>query len=162
MTGVKVKRLKSAHLCRKRNKMKTMSKKLKIAIALVVALATTMSFKYTAPSSPVFTAPASADAKVNPLKGDAAATAAGGKLYQANCAICHGVKGLGDGVAASGLAKPPANHSSAAVQKLSDGALFWMIAEGNNPMPSYKAVYSETQRWQLVNYIRTLAKPVKK
>ena len=142
--------------------MKKISKNFRIAIALLVALAATMSFKYMAPTSPLFTAPASADAKVNPLKGDAAATAAGGKLYQANCAICHGAKGLGDGVAASGLAKPPANHSSVAVQKLSDGALFWMISEGNTPMPSYKAVYSETQRWQLVNYIRTLAKPAKK
>jgi len=131
--------------------------KFNVTAFLVLTVAFIMSFKYI-PQQAVFTAPASADAKVNPLKGDAAATTEGGKIYQANCAICHGAKGMGDGVAAAGLSKPPANHSSAAVQKLSDGAIFWKITEGNSPMPAYKTVYSETQRWQLVNYIRTLAK----
>ena len=105
-----------------------------------------------------FVAPASADALNNPLKANVQATAEGKKIYSANCAICHGDKGQGDGVAAPGLSKPPADHSSAAVQKQTDGAIFWKITEGNNPMPAYKTVYSETQRWQLVNYIRTLAK----
>ena len=142
--------------------MEKVTKNLGIKAALLIAATVVMSFKYIIPQQAVFTAPPSADAKVNPVKGDAAATSAGGKLYQSNCAICHGAKGLGDGVAAAGLSKPPANHSSVAVQKLSDGALFWKITEGNNPMPAYKAVYSETQRWQLVNYIRTLARPGKK
>lgn len=105
----------------------------------------------------VFKAPASADAVVNPLKGDANATLAGAKLYKSQCAACHGDKGKGDGVAAPGLSKPPANHTSAAVQGLSDGALFWMLTNGNNPMPSYKSM-PENQRWQLINFIRTLAK----
>lgn len=108
-----------------------------------------------------FVAPASADAVVNPLKGNAAATAEGKKLYTANCIVCHGEKGQGDGVAAAGLAKSPADHSSAAVQKQTDGAIFWKLSEGNTPMPAYKAVYNETQRWQLVNYIRTLSKAKK-
>ena len=140
--------------------MKKMPIKFNVTALLVLTVAFIMSFKYI-PQQAVFTAPASADAKVNPLKGDAGATAEGGKIYQANCAICHGAKGMGDGVAAAGLSKPPANHSSAAVQKLSDGAIFWKITEGNSPMPAYKTVYSETQRWQLVNYIRTLAKAKK-
>jgi mono/diheme cytochrome c family protein len=142
--------------------MKSITDKRGLSMVMIMAMALVMSFKYITPQQAVFTAPASADAKTNPLKGDAVATAEGGKIYQANCAICHGAKGLGDGVAAAGLSKPPANHSSAAVQKLSDGALFWKITEGNSPMPAYKAVYSETQRWQLVNYIRTLAKGGKK
>ena len=109
-----------------------------------------------------FVAPASADALKNPTAGDCNATNEGKKLYTANCVVCHGVKGMGDGVAAPGLSKPPANHSSATVQKLSDGALFWMVTTGNNPMPSYKTTFNETQRWELIDYIRTLAKPVKK
>jgi mono/diheme cytochrome c family protein len=108
-----------------------------------------------------FTAPASADAVKNPLKGDAAATLLGKKLYTAQCVICHGATGKGDGVASAGLAKTPANHTSAAIQKLSDGALYWMVTTGNNPMPSYATKLSETQRWQLINYIRTLASPSK-
>ena len=142
--------------------MKRITTKLKIGFILLIVGIFIMSFKHHKFQQAVFTAPASADAKVNPLKSDANATAEGKKIYASNCAICHGSKGLGDGVAAAGLSKPPANHSSTAVQKLTDGAIFWKISEGNNPMPAYKQIYSETQRWQLVNYIRTLAKQPKK
>ncbi len=135
--------------------MNRTSTKLVIGLVMLMAVSVVMSFKI---ADSGFNAPASADSKVNPLKGDAAATAAGKKLYDINCSICHGAKGQGDGVAAAGLSKPPANHTTAAVQGLSDGALFWKITEGKGPMPSYKAIYNDTQRWQLVNYIRTLAK----
>jgi mono/diheme cytochrome c family protein len=142
--------------------MNRTSNKVAIGLMVLVALTLSMSFKASIFQQSGFVAPASADAKVNPVKGDAAATAAGKKLYDINCAVCHGSKGQGDGVAAAGLSKVPANHTSAAVQKQSDGALFWKITEGKGPMPAYKATYTETQRWQLVNYIRTLAKPGKK
>ena len=137
-------------------------KSLKIQFVLLALTATTMmvSFRYTfqqAKPMAVFTAPASAEALKNPVKGDAAATALGATLYKKQCSMCHGDKGKGDGAAAASLAKAPANHTSPAVQKLSDGALYWMITNGNNPMPSYKSM-TETQRWQLVNFIRTLAK----
>lgn len=105
-----------------------------------------------------FPSPASADAVVNPIKGNAAATEEGKKTYTLYCVTCHGNKGKGDGIAAPGLSKPPADHTSDFVQKQTDGAIYWVISEGNNPMPGYKSSLSETQRWQLVNYIRTLAK----
>ncbi|MFI5186788.1 MAG: c-type cytochrome [Chitinophagales bacterium] len=105
-----------------------------------------------------FPSPLSADAVANPLKGNAEATSEGKKIYTSYCVPCHGSKGRGDGIAAPGLSKPPADHTSDFVQKQTDGALFWIISEGNNPMPTYKTTLSETQRWQVVNYIRTLAK----
>ena len=108
-----------------------------------------------------FPAPGSADAIVNPLKENAAATVEGKKIYIQFCATCHGNKGKGDGIAAPGLPKPPADHTSDFVQKQNDGVLFWIITEGNNPMPTYKTTLTETQRWQVVNFIRTLAKPKK-
>ena len=105
-----------------------------------------------------FAAPKTADAVNNPFKGNATATAEGQKIYITYCTPCHGQKGKGDGVASAGLSKQPANHTSAAVQEQTDGAIFWELSEGNNPMPAYKKSLSETQRWQLVNFIRTLAK----
>jgi mono/diheme cytochrome c family protein len=83
-------------------------------------------------------------------------------LYTANCGPCHGDKGKGDGPAAAGLNPKPADHSSVAVQSESDGALFWKLSEGRAPMPSYKKVFSDQQRWELIDYIRTLAKAPKK
>ncbi len=109
----------------------------------------------------VFTAPSSADAMQNPFNGNAGATTNGKATYTTYCVPCHGDKGRGDGVAAAGLSKPPADHSSAKVQAQTDGALFWKIFTGNNPMPSYK-ILSQTQIWELVNYIRTLSKAKKK
>ena len=110
----------------------------------------------------VFVAPKSADDINNPLKGNAAAVAEGKKTYTTYCAPCHGDRGRGDGPAAAGLAKSPADHTSAEVQKQTDGAIFWKMSEGNPPMPGYKKSLNETQLWQLVDYIRTLARPPKK
>ena len=104
-------------------------------------------------------APVTADKTINPLKGNASAVSAGKAIYDKYCVMCHGAKGRGDGVAAAGLQVPPADHSSKLVQGQSDGALYWKITEGRNPMASYKATLTETQRWQVVCYIRTLANP---
>jgi mono/diheme cytochrome c family protein len=128
----------------------------KVSLIALSTLLFSFSYQQSKPMA-VFKAPATADAATNPIKGDAAATALGQRLYKQNCVSCHGDKGKGDGPAAASLAKAPANHTSAAIQKLSDGALFWMITTGNAPMPTYKYM-TETQRWQLVNFIRTLAK----
>jgi mono/diheme cytochrome c family protein len=103
-------------------------------------------------------APKEANSLKNPLAGNAEALKAGKTLYVTYCVACHGQKGKGDGVAAAGLATKPADHSSDLVQRQSDGALFWMITTGRNPMPTYKLSFTEHQRWALVNYIRTLAK----
>ena len=108
----------------------------------------------------VFTAPATADAMQNPFKDNTSATANGKATYITFCVPCHGDKGRGDGVAAAGLAKQPADHTSSKVQAQTDGAIFWKIYTGNNPMPSYKML-TQTQIWELVNYIRTLSKSKK-
>jgi mono/diheme cytochrome c family protein len=40
----------------------------------------------------------------------------------------------------------------------SDGSLFWKITTGKKPMPAYGKRLSETDRWNLINYVRTLSK----
>ena len=109
-----------------------------------------------------FPSPPSADAVKNPLKGNEASIADGKKVYARLCVTCHGDKGKGDGIAAPGLSKPPADHSSAFVQMQTDGALYWIISNGNLPMPAYQTTLTPTQRWQVINYIRTLDKKTKK
>lgn len=102
-------------------------------------------------------APKSAVIVKNPLevhKGLAEAKT----LYVANCSPCHGDQGKGNGPAAQALNPKPADHTSAAVQSQTDGELFWKLSEGRNAMASYKNVFTAQQRWELVNYIRTLAK----
>jgi len=102
-------------------------------------------------------APPAADTIQNPLKGDASAAGAGQQLFSSICFVCHGDHGKGDGMNAPSLAKAPANLTSARVQRQSDGVLFWKISEGNPPMLSFKSSLSETQRWQVIAYVRKLA-----
>ena len=109
-----------------------------------------------------FPSPPSADTIKNPIKGNQASIPEGKKIYTQLCVTCHGDKGKGDGIAAPGLPKPPADHTSSFVQNQTDGAIYWIVTIGNNPMPSYKKVLSPVQRWQVINYIRTLAKTSKK
>ena len=129
-----------------------------LARTLILTILICFYFSNAFSQSRKFPSPASANAIINPLKGNAEATSEGKKIYTQYCVTCHGNKGKGDGIAAPGLAKPPADHTSDFVQKQTDGAIFWIISEGNNPMPTYKTTLTETQRWQVVNYIRTLVK----
>lgn len=104
-------------------------------------------------------APAAADAKKNPVALDAASIAAGKKVWMKECASCHGNTGKGDGEKAAELAKNPGNLSDGSKMGLqSDGALFWKITTGRPPMPPFVGKLSDEQRWQTVNYIRSLAK----
>jgi mono/diheme cytochrome c family protein len=106
--------------------------------------------------------PAAAQSVNNPLKGNSTVLKDAQTLYISTCGPCHGNKGKGDGVAAAALNPKPADHTSATVQSETDGSLFWKISEGRSPMPTYKAALTETQRWELVDYIRTLAAKGKK
>jgi mono/diheme cytochrome c family protein len=101
-------------------------------------------------------APPEAKKLVNPLKGNTASIEAGQKIFKQQCSMCHGTKGKGDGMAGMSLNPHPANLTSEKVQQQTDGEIFWKISTGRNSMPSYKNILSEEQRWQVVNYIRTL------
>lgn len=111
-----------------------------------------------AQSKTPWVAPASANEVKNPLAGNTDILKYAKVIYSTYCGPCHGNSGKGDGIAAAGLPVKPADHTSDKVQEQTDGALFWMISTGRTPMPSYKATLTEAQRWELVNYIRTLAK----
>ena len=52
----------------------------------------------------------------------------------------------------------PADWTSEKVQKQTDGELFWKITNGRvGAMPSHQGL-SDVERWQMVNFIRALAR----
>ena len=103
-------------------------------------------------------APASEAQKQNPVAVNESSLAAGEKIYARRCVACHGQKGHGDGSDAVDLGIHPAKFSDPRLRGESDGALFWKITVGKKPMPDYGRRLSPTDRWNVINYLRTLAK----
>jgi len=102
--------------------------------------------------------PAPSAAKKNPIASTHESIGAGQKIYSKTCAMCHGKSGDADGPAVIELNIHPAKLSDPQLATESDGALFWKITTGKKPMPAYGKRLSESDRWHLVNYIRTLPK----
>jgi mono/diheme cytochrome c family protein len=105
-----------------------------------------------------WSAPAAEAQKKNPVAATESSLAAGRKIYTKTCAMCHGKTGDADGPAVIELNIHPAKLSDPQLATQSDGALFWKITTGKKPMPAYGKRLSETDRWNLVNYIRTFSK----
>ena len=100
--------------------------------------------------------------RTNPIPDTPEAWAQGKALYQANCLPCHGPAGLGDGPVAVTLRPPPANLQVHMVPGVhTDAQIFEWITNGypNSPMPAFKDVLTEDQRWHVMVYIRTLVPP---
>jgi mono/diheme cytochrome c family protein len=100
--------------------------------------------------------PAPSAAKKNPIASNQDSIAAGQKIYSKTCMMCHGKSGDADGPAVIELNIHPAKLSDPQLNTQSDGELFWKITTGRKPMPAFGKRLSETDRWNLVNYIRTL------
>ncbi len=108
-------------------------------------------------------APSAARAPANPVAATPASVAAGATAYAAHCAACHGATGRGDGALAaaaaaygprpSNLADPTWRHGGG------DGDIFTAIRDGIGPdfaMDAFGDRLSETDVWNLVNFIRSL------
>jgi mono/diheme cytochrome c family protein len=99
-------------------------------------------------------------ALINPIPPNIDSVTAGGELYQRNCVPCHGITGRGDGPVGLTLNPPPADltiHTAPGVHP--DGQLFLWISDGfpgASAMPAFRSVIPDEDRWNLVNYLRTL------
>jgi mono/diheme cytochrome c family protein len=93
----------------------------------------------------------------NPVEADEASIARGAELYDIHCKMCHGQDFDGRGPIAPFLANKPANLTSPVVQSKSDGSIFLTLTNGvEGKMPPMNENLLITDRWDLVNFIRTL------
>ncbi|MFQ5847246.1 MAG: c-type cytochrome [Candidatus Methylomirabilales bacterium] len=90
---------------------------------------------------------------------------AGKKSFSTLCASCHGETGKGDGPAAATLPTKPKDLADAKhMNSLKDAYLFKVIKEGGasvgkSPlMPPWGSQLKDQDIWDVVAYIRTLAK----
>ncbi len=104
-----------------------------------------------------------ADRLVNPRTRTSESLNRGQFLYQTYCEVCHGAGGKGDGPV-SALAGGPfpgvRNLTEDVARKRTDGYLYAVIvnaqAMGRGLMPHYGEKVRGTDRWDVVNYVRSL------
>lgn len=98
----------------------------------------------------------------------------GGNVYRVFCTPCHGGGGRGDGlVVRKGYPAPTESLVTGKSTKMQDGQLFHIVTYGKYPeatpeppryprMPSFAPQLTPPQRWDVINYIRSLqaANPV--
>lgn len=93
--------------------------------------------------------------------------AAGRELFLMHCVACHGVAGNGQGSIKPPFGPLPADLTDRTKIPLrTPQYLFWRLSEGSQAepfrsqgsiMPPWKYQFDETQRWQVVAYLQTLA-----
>jgi mono/diheme cytochrome c family protein len=103
--------------------------------------------------------PPEAVKQTNPVKATAESIAAGKRMYGYDCAMCHGANGDGKGDLAADLKVPiPDFRDAKAMQGRTDGQLFYIIKNGKGQMPAEGNRAKPEQVWDMVNYVRSLAK----
>lgn len=96
-------------------------------------------------------------ARKNPIKFTDASVSRGKKVFNTQCALCHGEKGDGKGDLAKEMALTlPDFTQPGSLAKRTDGDLFAIVGTGKDPMPSQKGRMTDSQLWNLVNYLRAL------
>jgi high-affinity iron transporter len=83
----------------------------------------------------------------------------GRRLYEQNCASCHGGRGLGDGPAAAAITPmPPAIGTSAVMWSVAPAMVYRKVTVGvtGTAMPAFGAALTAEQRWNIVMYLLTL------
>jgi mono/diheme cytochrome c family protein len=98
----------------------------------------------------------------NSVPVDAKSVDMGGRLFAIYCTPCHGKSGTGDGYVGAKLILKPYNLTSSNDQhpwntkEYPDGYIFGMMTFGGAVMPSYANDLSANERWNVVNYVRTV------
>ncbi len=110
-----------------------------------------LSFFAFAGSAQEWIVPAENGAKLSPFAFTDSTRKAGGDLFNLNCKSCHGDPGKNNSVK---LVPPPPDPASEKMQKNSDGAFFYKVAEGRGLMPSFKNTLSASDTWKIISYLR--------
>ena len=100
----------------------------------------------------------------NPTATSDESVAKGKELYldakKGNCVFCHGETGTGNEANLAKLRRKPADISNKErMSEMTDGELYWKISKGiPQIMPAGERRMTDEERWNVVNYIRTLVK----
>ena len=99
-----------------------------------------------------------ASAKGNSVKPGPESLAKGKKLYGFDCEMCHGKNGDGKGEMATDMKNVTDFTNPDSLKNRTDSELFNVIRKGKGEMPPEGERGKDDEIWNVVNYIRSLAK----
>ncbi len=103
--------------------------------------------------------PPEESARPNPVKPEADSVAQGKRMFASQCAMCHGATGDGKGDLADDMKLKMKDYRDPdALKDFTDGDLFYILTHGKDKMPDDGDRLTPTQKWNLINYIRSFAK----
>jgi mono/diheme cytochrome c family protein len=76
----------------------------------------------------------------------------GEQIYLKNCQSCHGLMGKDNWAK---LTPPPGDLAKEKAQAQTDGEFFFRITAGKVPMPEFRNILTEDDRWWVIAYMRT-------
>jgi mono/diheme cytochrome c family protein len=110
--------------------------------------------------TPTYSAiPVQATKQANPVKNTPESLARAKKWWTLDCAMCHNSNGDGKGETAKDMKLTIADFTDPATLKdRTDGEIFYIIKNGHEDMPPEGQRVKVEENWDLVNYVRSLAK----
>jgi mono/diheme cytochrome c family protein len=96
--------------------------------------------------------------QTNPYANDPEAIETGMHHYKEMCVVCHSAPGLDKSEIAEGLNPGAPNLASPDSQEMTDGQIFWIIANGvrSTGMPAFEEADDVETRWKIVAFVRHL------
>ena len=79
----------------------------------------------------------------------------GEAVYLKNCQSCHGLPGKRNFAA---ITPSPGDLSDSRAGSQTDGELFYRITSGKTPMPEFRNILSEDERWAVISFLRIFHK----
>jgi mono/diheme cytochrome c family protein len=104
---------------------------------------------------PVYKITAEDSARRNPVRFTEASVARGKRIYNSQCAMCHGENADGKGEVAAEMQITPADFTKAETLKnQTDGDLFAILDQGSHQMPGQEKRLKERHKWDLINFLK--------
>ena len=96
----------------------------------------------------------------NPVEATLESIVEGQELFRVNCSMCHGADADGDSQVARRFAnageRAPPNLREGVALISPDGFIFAVVTHGLGNMPSQQRLLTASERWAVVNYLRSL------
>ena len=104
------------------------------------------------PVAQVWVVPEENKEKTSPFTFNADSIKKGEAVFIKNCKSCHGNPGKKDWAK---ITPEPGDPASDKFQVQTDGEMFYRITTGKVPMPEFRNILSENDRWNVISFIRS-------